>query len=198
MRQFATFTSRTNNGITFTWNADNTVCTVSGGPASSLASTYLWSDNTSMPTGLEAGTTIKVLYSKTNTYPFLEFVFYDSEQIKISNKLVSADTTVTIPDNTAGMFIRLRVTSGQSVSGTCTAPVILNAYTNEELTKSMDDILDRAFIAEGIINDSNSMTPPYDDADTLPVNTALVYNMGCVPSNAPDNFNGGTFLTFSG
>ena len=205
VRQFATFTSRTNNDITFTWNADNTVCTVSGGPAPGLASTYLWSDATSMPTGLEAGTTIKVLYSKTDTYPFLEFVFYDSERTKISSKLVSADTTVTIPNNTAGMIMRLRVTSGESVSGTCTAPVILNAYTNEELTESMDaanDILSlsvgRAFLAEGIINDSNPMTPPYDDANTLPVNTALVYGTGYVPSNAPDNFNGGTFLTFSG
>ena len=203
IRQSGTYTSRPNNGVTFTWNADNTICTVTG-TATSLATTYLYSDLHALPFGMENNKTYKVLYSKTDRYPTFEIIFYDSSGTAVLTKLFSNDNTITVPSDAVGMYARLRVSTGNSVNGTCTAPKIINASSNSDLETAINAITpyfeSDTPLYEGIgyVTSDEQLVPPVDNVNTLQNNTSVVYGTLYVPENAPPGWAGGTIITLSG
>lgn len=127
------YTSREHRGVTYTWDANKQNCTVIG-TSTGLSFANIYSNTTSTP--LTAGKTYHVEFESTDSNIAVEVVYHT----------VSGDTPVrlrsagdiTIPANTAGLTVRLRVLNGVSVDGIITWYGIFDAYSNQELSEFMD------------------------------------------------------------
>ncbi len=121
--------SITNNGVTFTWS--NNVCTFSGTSNSTAIYNFVFSVN-EWPDWLIRGETYIVKYSTTDSNVRLRFSFYVNGTLS-SFVFVDNDSTITIPTNATGVVIRLNITSGITVSGSCTVGMF-DGLSNKELT----------------------------------------------------------------
>ena len=213
----ATFTSRTNNGVTFTWDSGNSECAVSG-TSTGVACTYLYSSQTVMPDGIKAGETYHVDFETSDNHCYLELIAYDSEKNSTS-QIITEATDYTVPIGTVGMYIRLRVSKTATVNITVPRPKVLTAFSNRKLEilvdtaqttadnaqsaaltaqSGVDSFEYRAILSGAYINSSATLVSPYDNCNTIPNGDIVTYGTNYIPTNAPDGFVGGTIATMSG
>lgn len=131
LRTFAKYTSRTVNGVTFTWNNDNTKCTV---------------------TGTSTGTSICNLYGASEDFPalltpgksyFLQFTTTDEnigievfiKRTTTTSTFYNSDAIIDIPSDAVGIGLRLRVVDGSTVNGVVELIGITEIYNRKALSE---------------------------------------------------------------
>jgi hypothetical protein len=125
--------SRTNNGVTFTWNEEHTECVVSG-TASGTASSLIYINRYEMPKGLVPGKTYRLIYNSSKVSFNPRYYVGEADAVSLGNFLTDAE--ITIPSNATGIYIRLSVQSGLTVNETVAAPILIlsGIETNKELS----------------------------------------------------------------
>lgn len=104
-------------GITYTINGDGS-CTVSG-TATSQSFKRVWDNGNTFPLGMYAGQTLYVDYTATNVS--LQIWKRKNNQLS-SLYTIFAPRTITIPADSDGIYIRLAVSSGVTVSNETVKP----------------------------------------------------------------------------
>lgn len=135
LRRFATFTSRTSGGVTYTWNSDNTVCTAVG-TTTGVSVTNLYNVSGVMPQGIVAGGKYRVKCQTTDTNLMLEIIAYNGSTA-VKDSFITDDTVFEVPSNTASLVLRIRTRHSTGSPSTVNATIsvqILNAMSNSELT----------------------------------------------------------------
>lgn len=131
-------TSRTTNGITYSWN-DEDVCSVSG-TASADAANAIWAASTPLPSWLEAGKDYDFVFETTNTNVEFGFVFYNGSSY--SYKYITETTKVHIPSDCTNIGLRLYVRKNRAITGTATvrAYVIYDPELAQDVRKANNAI----------------------------------------------------------
>ena len=168
--RIATHESRSINGITFTWDDSNTVCSASG-TATGLARSRFWSNQSALPDWLIAGQRYYFKYQPTGIAPSVYVVFY-VDDTKVFEKYLSKDTIIDVPANTNGCIFALAVNTGNAVSGTVSLQLLTaetNQYLSEQSTVSNTNAKMISFgnsILTGSLwtNGTNAGLVDYDDA----------------------------------
>lgn len=149
---YATGTSRTYAGVTYTFNSDGS-CTVFG-EATDLSFTIYYSSSNSLPSWIEPGKKYKVVYNSENVslqiYPYVNG---DLGSMILNTK---KDATVTIPSNVTGLIVRLSVSNGVTVDET----VHPYMYTTEYEDEFIDDTTYLAYVGQKLedISDCDDIT----------------------------------------
>lgn len=203
LKSSATFTSRTNNDVTFTWNADNSACSVSG-TSSGVACTYLFSNQTALPSDMEAGETYLVFFESEDPHCYLEIIEYDSGANGTSHTY-TGDGALTLASGTVGLYIRLRVSKTATVDLTVPYPLILTAKSNKMIAEEVegvrtdvDAINYTGVFCSNYISSAAALVSPYDDCNTIPNGDIVTYGTNILPTHAPTGFPGGTIVTLCG
>jgi len=139
LKPCAEYTNSTHNGITFTWNADNTAVTISG-TSIAQAVRNLYHNVNILPEGLEAGKTYYGLFGNTSPYIAFSFIFYNSTGTAISSVIIYTDGTITIPSECVGITIRILVAANRTVNNVVNNIAIISAMTNSQLTDRMAEL----------------------------------------------------------
>lgn len=127
-------------GITYTWNSDGS-CTIHG-TATAVTFYDMFRNSSALPNGISAGDSIRIKYNSTNV--MLRIYDYSTStpsQILSTNE----DSIVTIPDTCTGLIIRLWIARNSIVNETVN-PIMLNTYTNEELTERTDQLIPKGSV----------------------------------------------------
>ena len=127
-------TTRTLNGITCTWNDDDT-CSVSGTATADMANA-IWAAATSLPNWLIAGKDYDFIYETTDPNVKLGFIFGNGNTYKY--EYISASAKVHIPADCVTIGVRLYVNRGVSITGTATASayVIYDPELSQDVRKA--------------------------------------------------------------
>lgn len=145
----------TYNGITYTWNADKTLCSISG-TSTGESFNNIYADDV-FPYELKAGDYLCLRFSTTDTHVTARVffrplgTFYD----------FTGDSDILIPEGATGGVVRLQVSdTGVTVNGTAS----LNVYTaraNRELTKDWNEAkhLRVLMIGNSYTNDCSAYAP---------------------------------------
>lgn len=123
----------TSAGVTFDFNSNGKTCAVSG-TASANTFYNIFLNHTGFPDMMIPGGTYYIRINGTNVYMWI--YYYDENDSAISLIKTKTDAPFTIPNNAAGLIIRLAVDRLAVVNETVTFALI-NAKTNKELS---DDI----------------------------------------------------------
>lgn len=153
--------NQTLKGITWAWTLGS--CKVSG-TATATANNDIYSSNSAMPTGFEAGKTYHVHYS-SSAIRFRVYAYLSSGSLsgELCNTLT--DTDFTIPSDAVGMIIRLNIATGVVVDETV-RPIIPTNLTNAEIEKLIDANLLISLVNKG--SKFNSITSANNiDANTI-------------------------------
>ena len=136
----------TNAGITFTWNADKTACTVNGTVSGSVpAAQYFQGSTTSMPTGFKAGETYHVKLKSTSNNTGIAVYYYKNNGTYFTGAQFRTDTTFTIPSDATGMLIFVFVPNGKSVSNDVVSDFgIFKCETNEQISERVEQLYQEA------------------------------------------------------
>lgn len=124
-----TFSDRTINGITFTW--DNKSCTVSG-TATGLGLCNLYYNTAQLPSGMVAGKKYVFKVRTSDSKVKFDITFYKNGATYNLNR-ITEPTVIEIPTDAEGMHIRLLVSSGDTVSGNAVFDYIATAYSNQDI-----------------------------------------------------------------
>lgn len=127
------FNNRTRNGITFTYNENKKSC-VADGTATELAVSTMF-DGYDLPSLLTNNRTLYLRVSTTNNALALSIQFFDINGTSISQTNYRSDRIIEIPENTAGVQIRLRVTAGATLNNDVITFEILSGESNNKLTE---------------------------------------------------------------
>lgn len=132
----ATYTSRTLNGITYTWDGARKTCTATGTPS---GNTYInmVSSTSSLPVGFNAEKRYYVTFKTTSPNFVLFFLFYKNGS-KVGEVSVTENTYVTFPD-CDGIIVRLRVIANINGEATASNIAILTAEPNSILADKIAD-----------------------------------------------------------
>lgn len=177
--------SRTSAGITFTW-IDEFTCSISG-TSTGTASATIFNDKTSFPPGVKPGSRLRMSAEvNTTLYAGLRIAYYDSpdgsdKNIRtLVNMATGVVTDVVIPETATGLYIRVQLQSGKTVSDGIFKPCILvDRYTSEEV---YDRILGSVFNLNSLIG--STLLTSGDDLFTLPVGLYHA-NSGTGAANSP-------------
>lgn len=137
------------------------------------------------------------LTTKDNINRIAYAYYYDKTGAFLSRGLYNS-----IPAN--AVFVRYTYgwasASGQTVEAYGLSNLIADwsISCSSKIESDINDINTYAMKGSGYINSAAAFVAPYDDADTLPYNTAVTYGTNYVPANAPTGFAGGSILTYSG
>lgn len=142
---------RTHQGITFTWDANNAICHISGTATGDAFDSFI-ADRTALPAGMEAGKTYQLVYSDSDVY--VDTYYYDANDTQSAGIQTKTNKAVTIPSDAVGFAIRFRVPSGKTVD-TYVFPKLLteksNAALDAEIAQTNTDMEDmEARISENI------------------------------------------------
>ena len=123
--------SGTRAGITYTWDTSASTWTVTG-TSTGTAFTNLYNGLTtlSLPDGIEAGKTYYVEYEPSDKNIEIDYQWYDANKTKIGDSRTPESMYITVPENTVGCVIRIRVWSGNTANGTAPNPRIYLAVDN--------------------------------------------------------------------
>ena len=145
--------SRVSNGVT--WSIIGGNCTFSG-TSTGTSFILLLSSTSALPDWMEPGETYQVRCYTTDANVKLGFIFYKNGS-SISNKGFTDDGFFEVPDDADGVVIRYYVNGGNTVSGYITAK-ILNAKTNEQLTKDIAELQPSGLIKNiGVVPNNSDM-----------------------------------------
>lgn len=138
--QFATYNNITSGGVTYSWNADNTVCTAIG-TTTTTSVTNLYNENT-LPSGMENDKKYYIKIDTSNPNLLLEINAYNVNT-SLSDLFLSEDTEYVVPTNATRLLIRIRTrhTSANPSTVNDTISVkILTAKTNTELNEAIKNL----------------------------------------------------------
>ena len=129
---FSTYVGRVHKEVTFAWNTDRSVMSVSG-QATALAFCNMYSSTSALPRGVVAGETylltLTATHSGTNNAHF-QIIFYANGS-SIQTEEYTKDTYITVPSNADGMTVRFKVTNGFSVNSTFTNLRLIRGIPNK-------------------------------------------------------------------
>lgn len=134
----ATYTNRTYNGITFTWNSAHTECTISG-TASGTAFDNLYHDMTALMNGIVEGETYHFKFKTTDRNINLRIIWYDSngDYSAFATPYFKGDGDFTVPIGAVGMTVRFHIGTGYTISGKAFDIAILNTKSNKEIEEQL-------------------------------------------------------------
>lgn len=133
--------SKTSNGITYAWDNNYTSCHITG----TRTSTTLYNifnattaGNLALMDGVTTGNTYHVTYDVAYTLPtiaLLEVNFCDSSAAWITDasKYLSSGDSFVVPNNAAGMYLRVRVTASTEADCVMSNIQVKNTLSNKEL-----------------------------------------------------------------
>ena len=125
------FATKTNNGVTFTWNDEHTVCTLNGTPTGYAVDRYLFNSSSMM--GLEPGKTYFFNVIPSNTATGIDLYFYVNGTLGTSRE-ITVPTYVTIPQDSTGILSRVMAHSEAGAMTNATVRVeILNALPVKDM-----------------------------------------------------------------
>lgn len=151
IKQYGTFTSRTINKVTFTWNASNTVCSVvSDGASSNLALTNIINGNKAAYPFLENGARFRVYVNTTDTNIRVGVLFVKNSATIASTYITTKDN-FTVPDDYDTALIRVEVPSGKTVNGTISVQMV-----NYDLLGELYDYFDA--VCQGLVFNRTILT----------------------------------------
>lgn len=135
---FCDHSNQTHRGVTFTWNADNTVCTVNGTATGGASVDTFFDQAYAFPKGVSAGSVCRLKYSATNVkfqaYAYIGGVL-DTTNVLAS---ITSNKDFTVPSNASGLFIRLAVSSGVTANESVSPKLFTETLTNKELDDAID------------------------------------------------------------
>lgn len=128
----ATFSNKTGNGITYTWNKDHSQCMING-TTDGGSFCNLVNSTESMPKGFQSGKTYDFTFNSTDENISLVIIPYaNGVELNKESFSVRGTTRYTIPPTWNGMVIRLSVKhkeDGTSVNETVDTPAIYTVST---------------------------------------------------------------------
>lgn len=131
------YENKTQYGVTWQWDAQNKVCTVSG-TATQMSRNRFFVDTTSLHSSIVPGKTYYIKYHSTGTAPALYVAWYTNGNM-ISYKYYRANAEVEVPSDATGCIIGLQITAGGSVDGTVSVQM-LTAEPNDVLSETVNTI----------------------------------------------------------
>jgi hypothetical protein len=148
LKLFGEYVSRTNRGVTYTWNAEKTECTATG-TASGISTTTLYSSTSSLPSELVPGEKYIVSVESTSEYLFLDsYWYYDGGN---THELFYTSREFTVPQNCIGAILRIRVLDGNSVNNAVIRVSVRDTKTNKELEDEINGLVaDRLY--QGVLS----------------------------------------------
>lgn len=138
LRKFGTYTDKTGGGITYTWNADKSVCTAVGTTTGLSVNTMYTGDG--MPTGMVAGGSYFIKCNTTDPNLLFEIIAYNGST-SVKDDYITEDTPYEVPSNATTIIARIRTRHSTGSPSTVNATIsvqILNAPTNQNLLEKID------------------------------------------------------------
>ena len=139
--------SRELYGITWTWDANNTVCTAVG-TATQMSRSRFFVANDTIPDWIKPGKTYHIKIQSTGTAPAFYLAYYQNGSMTYERNY-RTDAVITIPSDITGFVAALQVPTGYSVNGTISVQM-LQGESNEAL---YDDFM----TVDGIANANAKM-----------------------------------------
>lgn len=140
------YKSRSSYGVTFTWNPEHTECTANGTADGGRAYVNIYNKSSAMPDGINPGSKYNVLFTTTDVKFALVFGLYDTLGSYIEDKVFRSDGVLEIPDGCGGMYIRLFVDNGRSVTNAVASNIaLLNADTNYQLSQDVEQMAQQIY-----------------------------------------------------
>lgn len=134
-------TDTTVTGITFTWNADHTVCDVDGTNTDTekAAAQYFAGSQTGFPDGVKPGGVYHVTVKTTSTNAGLGFYFYKAGDF-LSGQYFTANGLLTVPDDADGMLAFVGVWTSGTVSHDTVSDIgLFSNETNAQISDRLTD-----------------------------------------------------------
>ncbi len=129
----ATFSNKTGNGISYTWNKDHSQCVINGTTIDGVSFCNLVNSTESMPEGFQSGKTYDFTFNSTDENISLVIIPYaNGVELNKESFSVRGTTRYTIPPTWNGIVIRLSVKhkeDGTSVNETVDTPAVYTVST---------------------------------------------------------------------
>ena len=138
LRKFGTYTDKTGGGITYTWNADKSVCTAVGTTTGLSVNTMYTGDG--MPTGMVAGGSYFIKCNTTDLNLLFEIIAYNGSTF-VKDDYITEDTQYEVPSDATTIIARIRTRHTSQSASTVNATIsvqILNAPTNQRLADDLE------------------------------------------------------------
>ena len=117
----AVYKSGTSQGITYTWNADKTICEVKGTATGYAASNNIFYNVSDLPKNLNAGEKYYTKFKSNDLKIALQVGFFkDGATSNAETALYINNFILDIPSNCTGMYIRYECSSGIEANGNIT------------------------------------------------------------------------------
>ena len=132
---FGEFTDGTNNGVSFAWNADHTVCTLNSsvGRSEEARNRFMYSE-TGLP-GMKPGDTLLFKVSRSKTNIGVSLYWYINGSLGSQTRITSP-TNITVPADATGILCRLYVLPEAGTLTNDTIGIeILSGLSNKELAE---------------------------------------------------------------
>ena len=131
---FSKYTNKTVENVTYTWNADKTVCTVNGTSESGTNFDVLYTNPNVVPDVIIPGETYWIRVKTTNNNLYLKvFLYYSNGETLSLN--ISSTRELLIPANTVGCIFRIQLANGTTANNDTISVALTKYKTNEELAK---------------------------------------------------------------
>lgn len=170
----------TSADLVYTWDKDGLSCEVSG-TSTGISTNHIYSNTGKLPNGIEAGKTYRVIYQSDQVN--LRIVWYDisGRDTLLLNVKGAVNRLITIPNDAAGMSIRLQAASGLEVDETVT-PIIYKEKTD------IAKMAARKSIGAAEDNSSNNLITAFakkNDISATVVFTWSDFDSSCVVIGTP-------------
>ncbi len=133
LNDVATFSNKTGNGITYTWNNDHSQCAINGTTTDGGSFCNLVNSTEAMPEGFQSGKTYDFTFnSKDENISLVIIPYANGTELNKESFLVRGRVRYTIPPTWNGIVIRLSVKhkeDGTSVNETVDTPAIYTVST---------------------------------------------------------------------
>ena len=141
------FTGGTNNGVTFAWNAEHTVCTLNGnsGRSSEGRNRYLYSESGLF--GMKPGETYLFKVSRSKSDIGVDLYWYINGTLGTQTRITSP-TYITVPENATGVLSRVyALPASGALNNDFVGIEIMSAATNKALEEMIGDKQDAPTLA---------------------------------------------------
>lgn len=144
-------TTTTMNGITYTWNTDDT-CTVTGTCTSDQGSQYLFYLNyEQLPYGIFPGETYRIFFTRNTQQVLFHVLQHDEDGKNLASNYFSGNGTITLNPNVKGIRIRLYVQAGATDLNDTVSVQMVSGLSHAEL---YDLITNATFSAKNLLTEN--------------------------------------------
>ena len=163
LKLFGTYQNRETNGITYTWNADKTVCTVNG-TASGYANDAFYSNTGTVPSQIVPGKRYTVHFTSAVSSVGFSILSYHGGSSSTYDTVLRATTTgvytIQIPNNITGLVVRFDMRPGDSASYAQVSVALLGALSNADLDNYIQS---KAYLERGSLSGSADLDDVKED-----------------------------------